>query len=133
MFSDYARGVSMKTISDQLNAQGVRTVRGYEFTPKALNKLLKARCYIGEYSYAGHVIPGGMPALVDEALFEEVQRRFSVNKRLGARTKAQLAAMGDDAPTTGSLGTCGANAAARPWRASAAPRRRTASTATTTA
>ena len=98
MFSDYARGVSMKTISDQLNSQGVRTVRGYEFTPKALNKLLKARCYIGEYSYAGHVIPGGMPALVDEALFEEVQRRFSVNKRLGARTKAQLAAMGDDAP-----------------------------------
>ena len=98
IFDDYAHGVSMQKIADRLNAQGVRTTRGYKFTPKSLNKMLKNRAYLGEYSFGEHVIEGGMPQLVDDDVFDEVQRRFSINKRRGAKTKAELAAMGDDAP-----------------------------------
>ncbi|QPK80783.1 recombinase family protein [Schaalia sp. ZJ405] len=98
IFNDYASGVSMQKIADRLNAQGIRTTRGYRFTPKNLNKLLKNRAYIGEYSYGGHVIDGGMPRLVEDEIFNEVQRRFAINKRRGAKTKAELAALGDDAP-----------------------------------
>lgn len=98
IFDDYAHGVSMQKICDRLNAQGVRTTRGYRFTPKNLNKLLKNRAYIGEYSYGEHLIEDGMPRLVDDEVFEEVQRRFAINKRRGAKTKAELAAQGEDAP-----------------------------------
>lgn len=98
VFGDYASGVSMQKIADRLNASGIRTTRGYRFTPKNLNKLLKNRAYIGEYSYGGHVIESGMPRLVDDEVFEEVQRRFTINKRRGAKTKADLAAQGEDAP-----------------------------------
>lgn len=98
VFNDYAHGVSMQKIADRLNAQGVRTTRGYRFTPKTLNKLLKNRAYVGEYTYGEHLIEGGMPQLVDDEVFEEVQRRFAINKRRGAKTKAELAAQGDDAP-----------------------------------
>ncbi len=98
MFDDYARGKSMQKIADELNAAGVRTVNDRRFTPKTLNKLLASRAYIGEYSYAGNVIDGGMPQLVDVATFEDVQKRFAVNKRRGAKTKAELSALGDDAP-----------------------------------
>lgn len=98
VFGDYASGVSMQKIADRLNASGIRTTRGYRFTPKNLNKLLKNRAYIGEYSYGGHVIESGMPRLVDDEVFEEVQRRFTINKRRGAKTKAELAAQGEDAP-----------------------------------
>lgn len=98
MFADYAAGKSMQRICDAVNGKGIRTVRGFEFTPKALNKLLKNRAYIGEYSYAGHVVPGGMPELVDEATFEQVQKMFARNKRRGAKSKAELAALGGDAP-----------------------------------
>lgn len=63
-----------------------------------LNKLLKNRAYIGEYCYAGHVIAGGMPQIVDDATFDEVQKMFALNKRRGAKTKAELAAMSDTAP-----------------------------------
>lgn len=38
-----------------------------------------------------------MPRLVDDEVFEEVQRRFAINKRRGAKTKAELAAQGEDA------------------------------------
>ncbi|WIK58765.1 recombinase zinc beta ribbon domain-containing protein [Actinotignum urinale] len=39
-----------------------------------------------------------MPQLVDDETFEVVHRRMTVNKRRGARTKAQLSALADDAP-----------------------------------
>lgn len=45
-----------------------------------------------------HVIEDGMPRLVDDEVFEEVQRKFAINKRRGAKTKAELAAQGEDAP-----------------------------------
>ena len=48
VFADYARGVPVQTIADRLNTSGVRTVRGYPFTAKALNKILKSRTYVGE-------------------------------------------------------------------------------------
>ena len=98
IFHDYASGVSMQKICDQLNAQGIRTTRGYRFTPKNLNKMLKNRAYIGEYAYGGHVHEDGMPRLVDDLTFNEVQRQFAINKRRGAKTKAELAAQGENAP-----------------------------------
>ena len=98
IFDDYAHGVSMQKIADRLNAQGIRTIRGYQFTPKNLNKLLKNRAYIGEYSFGEHVIEDGMPRLVADDVFEQVQRRFAINKRCGAKTKAELAAQGEEAP-----------------------------------
>lgn len=45
-----------------------------------------------------HYLEGGMPYLVEDEVFEEVQRRFAINKRRGAKTKAELAAQGDDTP-----------------------------------
>lgn len=98
MFDDYARGKPMHKIAEGLNASGVRTVNGRQFTAKTLNKLLKNRAYIGEYCYAGHVIAGGIPQIVDDATFDEVQKMFALNKRRGAKTKAELAAMSDMAP-----------------------------------
>ncbi len=111
MFSEYAEGVPMQDIAEELNGSGVRTVRGHEFTVKALNKMLKNRAYIGEYHHSGVVVEGGMPALVDEETFERVQARMTLNKRHGsqrARGKGE-----DGAPRywlTGKLycGECGA-------------------------
>lgn len=76
----------------------MRTVNGCKYTPKGLNKILKNRAYVGEYSYAGFIVPGAMPRLVADDVFEAVAKRFAVNKRLGAKTRAQLAEMGDAAP-----------------------------------
>ena len=61
IFADYASGIPMQTIANRLNEQGIRTLRGTEFTPKTLNKMLKNRSYIEEYSYGDHVIEDGMP------------------------------------------------------------------------
>lgn len=98
IFADYVAGKTSQAIADDLNASGARTLRGFEFTPKTLQKMLKHRAYIGEYAYAGHVIPGGMPALVSDQLFEDAQRKLAANRSRGAKTKAQLAAGGSASP-----------------------------------
>lgn len=98
IFSDYTSAMSMQKIADWLNNQGIRSITGACFTTKSLNKLLKNRAYIGEYSHSGYVVPGGMPQLVEDHVLEEVQNRFAFNKRRGAKTKAELETMADDAP-----------------------------------
>ena len=51
--------------------------------------MLKNRKYIGEYKYADVIVPGGMPAIIDDELFERVQKRMKVNHRAPARAKAK--------------------------------------------
>lgn len=81
MFNDYAAGVSMKEICDNINSQGFRTARGNEFGPKTLNKILKNKSYIGEYHFGGVVNKGAIPPIVDEATFDKAQERLILNKR----------------------------------------------------
>lgn len=85
MFAEYAAGKAMQEICDELNAQGLRTTRGALFGVKTMNKMLQNRAYIGEYRHGDIVVEGGMPALVDVATFEAVQRKFAENKRRGSQ------------------------------------------------
>lgn len=89
-FVDYADGKSMQAIADEMNEAGVRSVRGCKITVKSLNRTFKNRRYIGEYNDSGFVHKDAIPAIVDYDLFDKVQRRMLVNKRLGAKTKEQL-------------------------------------------
>lgn len=50
--------------------------------------MLKNRKYIGEYRYGGIIIPKGIPAIIDEDLFERVQQRMALNKKAPAKGKA---------------------------------------------
>ena len=38
------------------------------------------RMYLGEYHYGDVVIPDGVPRIIPDDLFEEVQKRFVLNK-----------------------------------------------------
>lgn len=85
MFADYAAGKPMKQICEELDTQSIRTTRGAKFGVKTLNKMLKNRAYIGEYRYGNIAVDGGMPALVDQGKFDEVQRKLAENKRKGSQ------------------------------------------------
>ena len=50
--------------------------------------MLKNREYISEYRYGGIIIPKGIPAIIDEDLFERVQQRMAFNKKAPAKAKA---------------------------------------------
>ena len=56
-----------------LNARGVLTKKGKEWNKSSFNRLLSNERYTGLYHYRDIVIPGGIPAIIPQALFDEVQ------------------------------------------------------------
>ena len=85
IFADYASGLSANQISGKLNSAGIRTLRGKEWAPNNISRLLSNDAYVGVYRYCGEEEAGAMPAIVDRALFDKVQetkeRRKSGKRR----------------------------------------------------
>ena len=84
------RASPCRTICNDFNAQGLRTSRDALFGVKTMNKLLQNRAYIGEYKFGDYVIEDGMPAIIDEELFDKVQKMFAANKWGGSQKRAKM-------------------------------------------
>lgn len=86
IFRMYAAGQTATEIVEQLNAQGLRTLRGHKFNKNSLRTLLSNEKYIGVYTYKDEVrVEGGVPAIIDKATFDTVQKLLKVNRRAPAR------------------------------------------------
>ena len=88
-FKLYANGTSMQQLADKLNLAGIRTTRNGKLDTDNITSMLHNRKYIGEYRYRDIVIPGGIPAIVPEELFNRVQERMAANKKAPAKHKAE--------------------------------------------
>jgi hypothetical protein len=89
-FQRYADGGTVLGITEWLNTCGLKNVQGKSLSKNNVTFMLKNRIYIGEYHHGEHVIPGGVPAIIDEALFNRVQERFAKNKRMPTHFKAEV-------------------------------------------
>lgn len=89
IFRMYAEGKLVREILAYLEERGIRTTNGKRFTFSILQKMLGSRRYIGEYKYGEVVIPNAVPAIIDETLFEKVQRRLEKNRSAAASGKAK--------------------------------------------
>ncbi len=49
IFKKYADGMSIKDITDELNARGLKTAKGADFNKNSMRHMFKNRIYIGEY------------------------------------------------------------------------------------
>lgn len=89
IFTRYAAGETIANIVESLNTRGVKSHDGKVFRISVMGFMLKNRKYIGEYKYADVVVPGGMPAIISEELFERVQRRMVTNQIASSKSKAK--------------------------------------------
>ena len=90
VFQRYAAGDSINEILCSLNNRGLRNKRGHEFTKNSFQTILKNRRYLGEYRYRDTVIENAIPAIIDPATFDAVQKRRERNHRAPAHTKAAV-------------------------------------------
>lgn len=88
IFTRYAEGETVRAIVESLNKRGLQTKRNKPYSMNSFNAILKNRKYIGEYKYQDVVIPGGVPAIVPQELFNRVRKRMEKNKRAPAMSKA---------------------------------------------
>ena len=79
IFREYLEGRTMSEIAAGL--KNIPTKRGRVFTVGSVSKILRNRNYIGEYKWMDIVIPGGMPAIIDDQTFERVQLKLAAQKR----------------------------------------------------
>ena len=89
IFELYASGQTVAQICETMNAQGVKTSRGAAFNKNSLRALLQNKRYIGIYTYKDKEIPGGMPRIISDDLFDQVQEKMQKNKKAPARSKAK--------------------------------------------
>ena len=80
IFTRYANGEPAEKIAASLNERGLRTRTGKPFVKNSFFQIFRNRRYIGEYRYKDIVTPGGIPAIVDEDLFDRVRQRFEQNR-----------------------------------------------------
>ncbi len=90
IFQRYADGEIVRTIVEDFNRRGLKTKSGKPFSANSFNRILKNRKYIGEYKYQDVVIPDGVPAILPDELFYQVQARLEKNKRAPAAAKADV-------------------------------------------
>ena len=88
LFEKYDKGVRISDIQKSFQDRGLKTKKGKDFTAGSLAQILKNRRYIGEYKYDDVIVPGGIPAIIENDLFERVQHKMNANKRAPARFKA---------------------------------------------
>jgi site-specific DNA recombinase len=90
IFEMYVEGSTMAEIIRYLNANQIKTSYGNEFNKNSINRILRNKRYIGVYTCRDKEIPDGLPRIVDENLFWEVQRMMEKNKKAPARAKAKV-------------------------------------------
>lgn len=97
LFQRYTELQSVPQLVDELVAQGYRTkvrpykdgrkIGGVAFRTGALSQLLKNPIYTGKVRHKDKIYDGEHEAIIDQGLFDEVQRTFAINRSENALGK----------------------------------------------
>lgn len=81
IFRRIANGELKARIAADLNSRQIKTSKGKAWNKSSFQTMLRNERYIGVYTYMDVRVPGGIPAIVDEELFE---RARSADERVKA-------------------------------------------------
>ena len=87
IFDLYEGGATFTEIVNTLIERGVKTSIGNEFNKNSLHRILRNRRYIGFYKHGDIEVPDGMPRIISDEQFENVQLVLDRNKKASARTR----------------------------------------------
>ncbi len=90
IFEKFDSGEKVADIQRYLNSHGLKTLKGKEFTHFGVTRILRNRQYIGEYKWRDVVVPDGMPRIINDDLFERVQRRMEKNKKAPSAGRGEV-------------------------------------------
>ena len=88
VFEMYLSGKTMAHIVNDLNENQQKTSLGNSYNKNSLRRILTNRRYLGIYIYKDTETPGGIPRIIDDDVFYQVQELMEKNKKAPARAKA---------------------------------------------
>ena len=80
IYTRVAAGELFADIAADLNARGIRTARGREWSKGSFHVLCHNERYRGIYIYGDVRIPGGMPRIISDELFYDAQEAYNMKK-----------------------------------------------------
>lgn len=98
VFQRVANAEPFVEIIEDMNARGIRTKKGKPWSKSTFNTMLSNERYLGIYIYGDVRIPGGVPQIVPQSLFNAVQEKESTPKGIPALAARHSAAGGKAAP-----------------------------------
>lgn len=90
IYEMFVSGKSQKDIYEYLNSHGYKNAAGNKFMQSYIAKVLKNDKYIGVYRHDEVVVEGGVPPIIDKAIFEKVQIMLEKNKKSKAKYTAKV-------------------------------------------
>ena len=90
IFEMYAKGLTMTEIIRYLNSIELKTSINNEYNKNSLRKILTNKRFTGVYIYKDIEIKGGIPQIITDELFNEVQIKMEKNQKAPARSKAKV-------------------------------------------
>lgn len=87
IFRRIADKETAKSVMDDLNERGIKSGQGKKFVRTSFQKMLRNERYKGIYIFGEYRIPDGIPRIVSDELFEEVQEVLGT-KTLGPRPRS---------------------------------------------
>jgi DNA invertase Pin-like site-specific DNA recombinase len=90
-------------ISNRFTSATGKTTGGIPLNRGALYHLLRNSIYLGMIRHKGVLYPGQHPPIIDEGLFEDVQRTLDANRRRHAQELVARKAASGSAPLTGRM------------------------------
>ena len=76
VFQRVANAEPFVEIIEDMNARGIRTKKGKPWSKSTFNTMLSNERYLGIYIYGDVRIPGGVPQIIPQSLFNAVQERI---------------------------------------------------------
>lgn len=86
IFREYVGGKSKKQIVDMLNTKGILNYSGKPFKTSSLQDNMKNKKYLGIYEKDGIIYDNIFPPIIDDTLFDKVQKRLKEVQRYHSKT-----------------------------------------------
>ncbi len=90
MFEMLAGGYNYAQIARYMNERGIPTSTGGKWGKNSFNGIFSNRRYLGKYIFHDEEIDGGIPQLIDEQLFADVQKVLERYAAAPSRGKAKV-------------------------------------------
>ena len=90
MFEMLAAGQNYAEIARYMNERGITTSTGGKWNKNSFRTLFANRKYLGKYIFHGEEIDGGIPRIIEDELFDEVQKVLEKYAQAPSRGKAKV-------------------------------------------
>lgn len=88
MFQRYADGEAVSSIKRDMDSRGVKSRKtGRVLADSTIRGILQSEKYIGVYSWGDIRIPGGMPRIIDDGLWEKARKRVPLPRGMAVGKK----------------------------------------------